>query len=380
MNTKSQTAPEVVSDFNLEDFSWDAPITSEVITKVEDLEEPEEGEDELEKVEDKVKTKVVTGIDEKGETKEEESEEDNPKQKGSKAKKDEFDAGSLPSSENLRFLRDKGLISFEDEDLSQEGFDEDEFIEAKFEESINTKLEELLSGLPPGLKDMIKYSANGGDFMEVVQDLTTSSELSLDLTLETEEEQKNVVRTLLKREGKSLDEINSYIEFLEFKGRLGTEAESRYEKYIIEEETREEQRLEKLKQDRIDRQQKIESDKNTLGEFLKTKPQILGHVKLNRTEIKELPGYMYEPSVKLQDGKVTTKFNFDLVESLKDKEKSLLLAKIVKSNFNMKDFMQTLETKVINNIENSLQDKTFGKESGSSQANKQPKTHLVDFL
>ena len=138
MNTESQAAPEVVSDFNLEDFSWDAPITSEVITKVEDSEKPE-GEDEPEqKVEDKVKTKVVTGIDEKGETEEEESEEDNPKQKGGKAKKDESDVGSLPGSENLRFLRDKGLISFEDEDLSQENFDEDEFIETKFEESINT--------------------------------------------------------------------------------------------------------------------------------------------------------------------------------------------------------------------------------------------------
>ena len=56
MNTESQTTPEVVSDFNLEDFSWDAPITSEVITKVEDLEEPKGEEDELEqKVENKVK-------------------------------------------------------------------------------------------------------------------------------------------------------------------------------------------------------------------------------------------------------------------------------------------------------------------------------------
>ena len=379
MSTESQATPEVVSDFNLEDFSWDAPTAAEVITKVEDSEEPE-GEDGLEqKVENKAKTKVVTGIDEKGET-EEEFEESGPKQKGNKTKEDESDAGSLPGTENLRFLRDKGLISFEDEDLSQEDFDEDEFIEAKFEESINTKLEELLSGLPPGLKDMIKYSANGGDFMEVVQDLTTSSELSLDLTLESEEEQKSVVKALLRKEGKSLEEIESYIEFLEFKGRLGTEAQTKYEKYVAEEETREEKRLEKLRQDRIDRQQKIESDKSSLGEFLKTKPQILGHVKLNRNEIKELPGYMYEPTVKLEDGRVTTKFNFDLVESLRDKEKSLLLAKIIKSDFNMKDFMQTLETKVINNIENSLQDRTFGKGSGSSQTNKQPKTHLVDFL
>ena len=379
MSKEGQAAPEVVSDFNLEDFSWDVPVTSDVVTTVEDVKDPVDQNGSEDVVEDEVKTKVVTGIDEKGETKEE-LEEGDSKQKGSKTEKDEPNAGNLPGTENLRFLRDKGLISFEDEELSQENFDTDEFVEAKFEESINNKLEELLSGLPPGLKDMIKYSANGGDFMEVVQDLTVGSELSLDLTLESEEEQKNVVRTLLKKEGKSLDEINSYIEFLEFKGRLETEAQSKYEKYIIEEETREEKRLEKLKQDRIDRQQKIESDKNTLGEFLKTKPQILGHVKLNRSEIKELPGYMYEPTVKLQDGRVTTKFNFDLVESLKDKEKSLLLAKIVKSDFNMKDFMQTLETKVINNIENSLQDKTFGKESGSSQSNKQPKTHLVDFL
>ena len=379
MSKEGQAAPEVVSDFNLEDFSWDVPVTSDVITTVEDVKDPVDQNGSEDVVEGEVKTEVVTGIDEKGETKEE-LEEGDPKQKGSKTEKDEPDAGNLPGTENLRFLRDKGLISFEDEELSQEDFDTDEFVEAKFEESINNKLEELLSGLPPGLKDMIKYSANGGDFMEVVQDLTIGSELSLDLTLESEEEQKNVVRTLLKKEGKSLDEINSYIEFLEFKGRLETEAQSKYEKYVVEEETREEKRLEKLKQDRIDRQQKIESDKSTLGEFLKTKPQILGHVKLNRSEIKELPGYMYEPTVKLQDGRVTTKFNFDLVESLKDKEKSLLLAKIVKSDFNMKDFMQTLETKVINNIENSLQDKTFGKESGSSQSNKQPKTHLVDFL
>lgn len=380
MSTDNQAAPEVVSDFNLEDFSWDAPITENVVTSVEeDLEENPEipadtGED------NQKPAKVVTGIDEKGET-EEELEEGDSKQKGGKAKETDTPAGVLPGSENLKYLREKGLISFEDDELAQEDFDEDEFVEAKMEESVNSKLEELLVQLPPGLKDMIKYSANGGDFMEVVQDLVTSTELPLDLELETVEEQKSVIKATLKQEGKTLEEINNYIEFLEFKDRLATEAKTRYDKYTIEEETKEDKRIEKLKNDRIARQQKVQEDKNTLGEFLKTKPQILGHVKLNRTELKELPDYIHEPSVKLEDGRVTTKFNFDLVEALKDKEKALLLAKITKSGFNMKDFMQNLETKVINKIENSLQDKNFGDKSGGSQQfSTSQKTHLVDFL
>ena len=378
MNTNDA---EVVSNFDLENFSWDPVPAADnaVITTTKEAEEDTVSDNEEEKQEEtsgkKSKT-VVTGLDEKGKT-EEIIEKSDSKQTGSKTKENDSSSGVGNETETLRLFRERGIIDFEDEELASEDFDEESFIETKFEEKLNTKLEALLAKLPPGLKDMIRYSANGGDFMEVVRDLNLPSELPTDLDISAEADQKKVISYMLKKEGKTSSEISDYIEFLTYKGTLAQEAENKYDKYLIEEETREERRIQDHKNEIAKRNEKIAEDIAATNEFLKTNKEVAGGVRFNRTEKKELPTYMYSPTLELEDGRITTPFNYELVQALKNREHALVLAKIVKSKFDMAAFKKELETKVVNEIENDLQDRDF-RTRGSSQ--NQPKNHLVDFL
>ena len=127
-------------------------------------------------------------------------------------------------------------------------------------------------------------------------------------------------------------------------------------------------------------------DKNDISTFLSEKPKVLGGIKFTRKEIKSLPSYMVDPSITLEDGRVTSGFNKDLVEALQDKEKALVLAKLTKNNFNMQEFFKDIETSMVDKLEGNLQRRNDGKGSsvitgvsGSSQKSNQ-KTHLVDFL
>lgn len=374
---------EVVTQFDLDDFSWDNESSPEVIispsaeTNVQD--EPENISDNVENPEEEdkgkiVKTKVVT-LNENGELEEKEEEtQDNSKQEGKETKKDDPETGSIPR--NLQLLRETGVIDFEDDEIQEEDFDEEEFIERKTSEKVDNKLNDLLSKLPEGLKNMIRFASKGGDYMEVVKDLATPRELSSDLDISEVENQKRVIEYFLKNEGKTSDEIEEYIEFLEAKGKLENLASIKYDQFLEEEETREERRLEEHKKAVQERTEKLEKNKKEISDFLSTKPKLFETFSFNRTEVKELPSYMNDPSVELEDGRVTTKFNYDLLQALQNREKSLLLAKIIKSDFDMKDFVKNIENKVINNVEKGQP--SVVTKIGSSQ-NKE-KQHLVDFL
>lgn len=375
---------ELITNFDLDDFSWDnTGIIPEAVTEVTTKEDTEkEQEEEPEK-----KVEVVIKPDgTKEDSEEEDDEEDDEEEKGEEAKKANPSAGDSDGKDTLRLLKEKGIFDFDESELEDEDFDEQEFIEEKLEESVNSKLEEMLSGLPTGLKDMIKFASNGGDFMDVVKDLNSPSELADDLDMNNKSDQEKALRYLLKSQGHDQEYIDSNIEFLEFKNKLKETAEREYDKYLVAEETKEERRILKHKETLRKQREKMTKDKNDISTFLSEKPKVLGGIKFTRKEIKSLPSYMVDPSITLEDGKVTSGFNKDLVEALQDKEKALVLAKLTKNNFNMQEFFKDIETSMVDKLEGNLQRRNDGKGSsvitgvsGSSQKSNQ-KTHLVDFL
>lgn len=375
---------ELITDFDLDDFSWDTTgIIPEAVTEVTTEEDTEkEQEEEPEK-----KVEVVIKPDgTKEDSEEEDDEEDDSEEKGGEAKKANPSAGDSDGKDTLRLLKEKGIFDFDESELEDEDFDEQEFIEEKLEESVNSKLEEMLSGLPTGLKDMIKFASNGGDFMDVVKDLNSPSELADDLDMNNKSDQEKALRYLLKSQGHDQEYIDSNIEFLEFKNKLKETAEREYDKYLVAEETKEERRILEHKETLRKQREKMTKDKNDISTFLSEKPKVLGGIKFTRKEIKSLPSYMVDPSITLEDGRVTSGFNKDLVEALQDKEKALVLAKLTKNNFNMQEFFKDIETSMVDKLEGNLQRRNDGKGSsvitgvsGSSQKSNQ-KTHLVDFL
>lgn len=373
---------EVLSNFSLDDFSWDneASVDEKTVSTVKEVSEEEESSEESDDSEQQTeapkKVTVVTGIDEKGKT--EEKTEIDSKQEGGKTKENDTSTGTGSGNEDLFRLREQGFIDFEDTELEEQDFDREYFLETKREEAISNKLESLLANIPQGLKDMIRYSAQGGDFMEVVRDLAAPTELSKDMDVNSEEDQKRIITATLKQEGKSISEIQEYLEFLEFKGKLAAEASARYDRFLTEEETREARRIEKHKQEIAKRNAQIAKDKKDAQEFFSKTTESFNGVRYTKTEKRDLPDFVYSPTVELEDGRVTTPFNYQLLQALQDKEKTMFLAKIIKADFKLDSFARDIENKVINTVEDNLQGRSSGTK-GSSQS-QQPKTHLVDFL
>jgi len=94
---------------------------------------------------------------------------------------------------------------------------------------------------------------------------------------------------------------------------------------------------------------------------------------------KELGGYITNPSVKVGKNQFVTAFHKDLQEVIasKDKTKLLLLAKLLKTDFDTKDLLKTAKTVVTKETKSKLADIKLNVKTSSS--NKAKKT-LADFL
>jgi hypothetical protein len=85
-------------------------------------------------------------------------------------------------------------------------------------------------------------------------------------------------------------------------------------------------------------------------ETLKNTIETTGAIKdwnITQKDKKELHGYMTKPAVKVGPNQFLTQFQNDLQGVFKDKEKMILLAKIISSDFDATDLKEKAKTEVI---------------------------------
>ena len=173
-----------MSTENLNDFQWDKSIpemdffgesnkqglikeeSEEASTDVSKIDETDEkSSKELEKEpekEDKIPEGVdfTFGIDENKNNEEDEDEEDEDDLDDDTVKSKSQKVNELSNSGVLNFLKEKGLVDYEleeDQELTEE--DAEALLEDAFEESLDSRLEETLTGLPDRVKNLVKYVA-----------------------------------------------------------------------------------------------------------------------------------------------------------------------------------------------------------------------------
>ena len=315
-----------------------------------------------------------------------EAEEDSAKQAGGKTKVtpaqgSEGQQEQTWDEQRLSFLRDKGFIDYEDEELSSEDFDEDSFIEDKFDQMVESKIEETISGLPESVKNLIRYATKGGNVDQMIAEMSSSrkSGITVDMNMEDENSQEEVVRFVLKNQGYDDNYIESNIEFLKDRDKLKQTATTHFNKWKAEEEVRETSRIQE-QNDRIRKQREDALNyKKDIGDFLSGKPKV-NSIGFTRNEIKELPSYMGDATVRLEDGRTITPFYRDLFESLKNKEKSTLLAKIVKSDFNMTDIKKYLESSVAEEAERNIKNKSTAVTTSTGSSQQGTRRNLAEYL
>lgn len=356
--------------------------------KKKDDEEEEEsvffGQGEKEKKEGKEEED-----DDDDENKDEEDEEKDDKDKKEvKAKKE----GKEKDEDDSKFytvlageMKEKGIFQNveleEGKDLTEEEFIElqDKEIEARVEETFQAFFNEL----DEDGKAFLQHKKNGGktsDFLNVYAD-------TLDIDEFDEKNPDHISKTLNyylqvyeKLDG---DDLKDRLEWLKEGGKEKTYATKYFNKIN---EDREEEKT-KLAEAAKKANKKREDDTKAFNDDLSSvlaKTENVGVFSITKTDQKDLGNYITKPAVKVGTNRYVPQFQNDIAkifraETPEDKQKLILLAKLVKSNFDTTDVKTEVKTKVTKEIQTKLKDAKKGVKTASSGAGGSKKS-LSDFF
>lgn len=288
----------------------------------------------------------------------------------------------VTSKSTLEFLKEKGLVDYELEE-GTELTDElaEQILEDNYEDSIEAAAEEKIKDLPDALKQMIKVAMNGGDYLQAFAALAKSSVTGItkDLDMENEDNQALVVAQDLREQEYDEEYIETHIQTLKDSGKLKGIADKLFTKAISKSE-KEAAAIAKAAADKKEQDKKNQREyKTNITTQVSTLKDIKGIV-LNKQDKEELPSYMADPTVKMTDGRTITKFQQELFAIFGDKEKSILLAKLVKSDFDFSSVARAVETKNARELKDEVTNNKREVQGSGGSSQKKSKKFLADLL
>lgn len=295
---------------------------------------------------------------------------------GNADEEEEEEPQKLNNVSLLNSMKEKGLLNYELEE-GQELTEElaEELLEDKFDESLEERVEQTLKGLPASVKELVRYSLKGGDPDALMSQMVSqpSNKITEKTDITDEKNQIAVVRAARKEKGEDDETVESYIEFLKESGKLEGVAKKEFDAVIEKKKNFLKSQADAQAQHKEAQKKKQRKFKQELSEFINDEKI---PVKLSRQERREIPDYMADPTVEMENGNKISQMQSDLFEALADKEKSLKLAKLLRSNFNFDDFIADAKTEEVKKLKGTVQAKK--RQNRSSQPKE--KKSLADLL
>lgn len=263
----------------------------------------------------------------------------------------------------------------EDEDLTIERFLEIQ--EEEYEQEIESRLEKFVSEtLNEDARAMIKFIRDGGstkEFFETYKEATGIPEGDL----EDESYQDSIIRHQLEQEGWDNDEITDRIEFLTESGRKAKVA-AKYEEKVQEDREQAKKDLIK-KQEQAKKQAKLQEEeyKQSVQEALDSASNIKG-ITISDKDKPKLFEFLTKKNFKTPTGQNITGFQKNLAEVFKDKEKTVLLAKLLESDFDMSSIEKATTTKQTRKIKSNIETRKSLRPEGSGSSSSG--RSLADFF
>lgn len=256
----------------------------------------------------------------------------------------------------LNYLKDKGLIEYELE-AEQELTDElaEQLVEDNFDDRVETRVEELFAEVPESVKNIMKYAIDGGDVQTLLSSMATanSSPIREDMDMDEEANQLLVVTQDRITNGDDKETAESYAEYLKESGKLAGISKTKHTAIISKQKNEEKQRLvaasEKKKQDKVNQRAFKSELITTVGNV-----ENVNGLPITKVDKRELPNYMADRTVKLQDGRQVTPMQRDLYAAMQDKDKSVILAKLLKNGFNFDSIAKATKTKYTKEVKKNV--------------------------
>jgi hypothetical protein len=229
----------------------------------------------------------------------------------------------------------KSTDLFEFEEGKEYTYEElQELLPESINQAVDNKVKDLFEDLPEDVKELNKFVLNGGNMNDFLSLKNNSLSLSKDMDLTEASEAKRVLKHTLKEEGYDDEYINIQIEALEASDKLEYVATKKYEKWLQETE-REEKELIKNQEEKKKREQKsIQDLKSQINTYLSDKKEIEGYA-IKPEDKKNMSAYMVDKTYNYGNGVKVSAFQKQLFDLLKDPEKSVLLAQLVKNDLDL---------------------------------------------
>jgi hypothetical protein len=367
------------------DFFGETNLVDDVITSVEkdDVEDPAKVEATKEKIAKEKEEQEL--IDKQFETfapASKTTSEDDEDKEGQGSANAEPVTGTPKAT--LSFLKERGLVEYEEDPekpLSDE--DAENLIEDSWEAALEKEVESTIKELPDELKQLIKFASKGGDVGELLGKMVqhATSGINKNSDISNEDVQVLAVTMDLRNQGYDQEYIDDQIEFLKEKDKLEGIAKKSFDKIVAEQEAETAGQVERQKQ-------AIETKKKAAREY---KTNITTHINsleeagglpISKQDKTILPTYISEPTVELQDGRLVSEMQADLFKVMADKDKIVLLAKLLKSDFDFSAIERKKQTAASRGIRDEIQraDKTQTITSSSSGGHKPQKKAVWDMI
>lgn len=281
----------------------------------------------------------------------------------------------------LNDLKERGLLDYELEE-GEELTDEraQELIDDGYENNLNDKIGKMLEDLPPVTRDLVKYALNGGNESEFLKKLSTNKSVGLseDLDMDNEDNQKLVMSTDLKNQGYDDEYIEAQIDYLKDSGKLKSISAKAFTKVTEAEKAQRTSDVKAAEANKTALKEKKRVYRKDLDTYLSSLENVKG-INLSKSDQKDLGSYMTDQIVDTGNGRATA-FQKGLLDALQDKENSVLLAKLVKSNFDFSSIERNATSKKSKDIKKDVRRTGEKKTSTSGSSQKSKSKSLAEFF
>lgn len=283
---------------------------------------------------------------------------------------------NINNKQTLEFLKEKGLVDYELEEgkeLTEE--DAEHLLEDSWEKALELEVEATIKDLPQDIKDLVKFASKGGNVGELLGKMIqhATSGITKDSDIDNEDVQVLAVTMDLKSQGYDQEYIDSQIEFLKDSGKLGNISKKSYDRIIENQESetasqvqRQKELVESRKKQAREYRSNITTHINSLNEA--------GGLPISKQDKATLPTYISEPNVELQDGRFVSEMQADLFKVMADKDKIVLLAKLLKTDFDFSAIERKKQTQAARGVREAVEradrKELSNSESGGHKSNK----------
>ena len=284
----------------------------------------------------------------------------------------------------LAFLKEKGLVDYdEDPENPLSDDDADNLLEDSWEKSVEAEVEATIKELPDELKQLIKFASSGGNVGELLSKMVqqATSGVNKNSDISNEDVQVLAVTMDLRNQGYDQEYINDQIEFLKEKDKLEGIAKKSFDKIVAEQETETAGQVQKQKEVLEYRKKQAREYKTNITSHINSLEE-MGGLPISKQDKTILPTYISEPTVELQDGRVVSEMQADLFKVMADKDKIVLLAKLLKSDFDFSAIERKKQSQAARGIRDEVQrvDKTqrVSNTGGGQKPNKKAIWDMID--